>query len=109
MRDIAKALRVKFQPAAVEPDRLFLLHTDDAVRLIREASGQGLKLVGVEGFRVWPEGGVQPRQEFSNDIGDVEMSLLQFIERTIELVESGREENVAFEVVFDELGNLSNV
>lgn len=108
MPDIVKELRAKYSRVAIDPDRLFLLRAADAIQLINEAARNGLQLAGVEGFRVSPEGGVQPVQEFSNDIADGVLPLEQFVEHTIQLVEQGREQEIAFEVVFEGLGNLAN-
>jgi hypothetical protein len=61
----------------------------------------GLLLVGVEGFRLTSLGGIQPCQEYSNDIADTDVSLENFVDSTKCLIRGQIGTDICFEIVFE--------
>lgn len=94
-------LRESFRPCAIDPDALFLLIPDDALRYINAGVDLGLKLAGVEGFRITDQGAFQPCQELSTDFGEEHISESEFLSKTIRLIQQNAQRSIHFEVVFE--------
>jgi hypothetical protein len=95
-------LRLAFAEKAHDPDRIFLLTAMDAAEFLDRAESLGLVLAGVESFRVFPEGGVQPVQDFSNDAADFSGSSREFFQATRDLIAFGGVQGLYFEIVFED-------
>ena len=66
-------LEEKYGPKLNTKQSLALLNAEDAISLLDDSKAVGLKLLGVEAFRLFPDGGIQPSIEFSNiSFGKVE-------------------------------------
>lgn len=85
---------------AKDPDCLFLLSPEDALRFIEGGAQKGLRLVGVEGFIITASGAFQPRQEHSNDFADERMTTASFVEATKRFIEERKAKPLWFEIVF---------
>ena len=95
-------LRLAFAAKAYDPDRLFLPTAIDAAEFLDWAESLGLVLAGVESFRLFPEGGVQPIQDFSNDAADFSGSSREFFQATRDLIALGGVQGLYFEIVFED-------
>ncbi|VAW42614.1 hypothetical protein MNBD_GAMMA01-1389 [hydrothermal vent metagenome] len=94
-------IKKKYWGKAEDPEHLFLLKPDDAISFIDDCASEGFILFGVDGFRVWESGAVQPCQEHSNATECSNMSQEMFILETIEFIKSKKPLNLWFEVLFD--------
>lgn len=94
-------IRAEFKARAACPEDLFLLTAGDASDFVRSGLAVGLALDGVEGFVQVPSGGFQPQQEFSNDAADFVGTTDAFASSTLQLIASGANNGVFFQVYFD--------
>ena len=62
----ATMLEEKYGPKLNTKHSLALLMAEDAISLLDDSKAVGLKLLGVEAFRLLPDGRIQPSIEFSN-------------------------------------------
>ena len=95
----------RFAERAVEPETLFLLNSEDAMDFIEEIQACGILVSGVEGFQITETGAYQPRQDFSNDIGDQACGYEFFLEGTKCLIRKGAEFGIRFQVVLENAGD----
>jgi len=56
----------KYGPKVRQIGSLLLLSTEHALSLLDDCSASPVRFLGVEAFRVYDDGGVQPAMEFSN-------------------------------------------
>ena len=98
-RDLLQ-LRSDFQERAICHEEKFLLLPDDAIEFLVKGVELGLCFVGIDGFSILHTGCLQRLKDFSNDIDDSKVSYEEFIVDSIYLIESGRPDQVLFEVVF---------
>ncbi len=99
MKNLAQ-LNAEFASKAIDPCILFLLRSEDALAYINRGQTLGLRLLGVEGFRITKEGGFQPVQEWSNDIADYGGT--DFVKDTFALITTLVANEATFQVVFEE-------
>lgn len=95
-------LKRSFYEKALVPETLFLLSPEAALTYLDAGLILGLKLAGVEGFRITSGGAYQPSQSFSNDISETSDDGIEFAKITKELMRKGMQENIYFQVVFEE-------
>lgn len=95
-------LRNKFRSRALDPDGLFLLNADIALEYIDAGKASGLKLLGVDGFRITEQGAYQPSQEFSTDIVDFNGDAVACELRSRDLLALGAPLGIRYEIVFGE-------
>jgi hypothetical protein len=93
-------IHLKYANKAKREGSLFLLDANDAIRFIEDCASEGLKLLGVEGFKITKEGAFQPHQEHSNDIVDSKRS--DFVHETKEFIREREGMGIWFEVVCSE-------
>jgi hypothetical protein len=81
---------------------LVVLRPRDTRDAIEEARTLGLTFLGLEGFRVFPQGGVQPVQDLSIDVWDYREAAEQdFLRDALGIVEANiTTPDVAFELSF---------
>lgn len=84
-QQVAK-LQSEFAGRAAIACSLFLLKPMNAVAHIDAGYGLGLTLTGVEGFIIFRERCVRPRQELSNGSADCQLSEEEFLESTKQLI-----------------------
>ena len=94
-----RKIEAEFSERAIDPNGLFLLEPDFAILFIQRGLQEGLKLQGVESFRITTEGAFQPEQEFSNDIADQDTNHEDFVRKTRDLIENGGRKGFKFQVV----------
>jgi hypothetical protein len=56
----------KYIDKIIQAGSILLLPVDDAIDLINDCEQNGLDLAGVEAFKLFDGGGIQPSMEFSN-------------------------------------------
>jgi hypothetical protein len=61
-----RELESKYQPHLRRVGGLLLLPAEQAVNLLEDAKAARVQLRGVEAFRIFDDGGIQPSLEFSN-------------------------------------------
>lgn len=70
----ARELELKWMSRVKQSGSLLLLHADDALALLDDCKKADVKFLGVEAFRMFGEGGVQPAMKYSNiSFGEVIM------------------------------------
>jgi hypothetical protein len=62
----ATELEAKYVGHIREEGSLRLLASDDAIRLLDDCATSEIRFLGVEAFRLFNDGGVQPAMEYSN-------------------------------------------
>lgn len=82
-----------------------LLKPSIALRCILDGVVRGFRFEGVEGFILHPDGRIQPDQGISFDRVDY-AEVSKFIAAVVDaILQNLGKENVAFEVVFDQIGS----
>jgi hypothetical protein len=92
-------LKAEFRDKALDPDDMFLLAGQDAIDFIDRSIANGFRLLGVEGFRITPFGAIQPDQDQSNDIADVDLTDAEFVEETKHMIRGGSKVGYRYEIV----------
>jgi len=62
----AAELERKYLPRIRNKRGILLLLADEAISLLDDCSASEVRLLGIEAFRLFPGGGIQPAMEFSN-------------------------------------------
>jgi hypothetical protein len=62
----SRELEKQFLPLAIVRNSLILFEAAVAVQIVRRSFEEHLRFLGVEAFRIWDDGRVQPGLEFSN-------------------------------------------
>ena len=63
-------LEEAFSDVAFLCGEVFLLNTRDSLRFVNELRNAGIPILGIEGFRVFEKGQIQPQQDHSIDFGN---------------------------------------
>lgn len=103
--NLIEELHDTFRSRAREFSGLYLLEPSHAEDFIRAGLSKGLRLAGIESFRITAEGAVQPEQGFCSDRADHAGTEEQFVEDTLLLIRRGELAGVTFEVVFEGLSD----
>lgn len=95
-----KDIENKYEEKGKKFGGVLLLPPDLACNYINEGVLNGYDLCGVEGFKIYGEK-IQPCQDYSSDIADYFSIRQPFDEYTKELIKESVNNNIWFEVVFN--------
>ncbi len=93
-------LEAEFKHRAIAPDGFFLLKVADAEEYIRRGQSVGLRLLGIEGFRITEQGAFKPVQEWSNDIACYTGT--DFVKDTLAFIRTLDGYDATFQIIFQE-------